>query len=193
MQPQKQNSDSPRSWYVLKTTYNREQKMADMLIRHGFHAYVAQKYKWTRPDGDEEAELESIIPNVLFAYLSHQELMSIFSGSDSAYPTLTSGVSYIRSSATKENSGHPISISDSEMQNFILATSTHDKNIIVLNRGNYTLKSDNDVQVTVGPYKGVCGKLIRAQRQQRVLVSLPHLISIGTPYIPTNCLQELNP
>ena len=67
MQPQKQNSDSPRSWYVLKTTYNREQKMADMLIRHGFHAYVAQKYKWTRPDGDEAAELESIIPNVLFA------------------------------------------------------------------------------------------------------------------------------
>lgn len=191
MQSQKQSNESARSWYVLRTSYNREQKMADMLARHGFHAYIAQKYKWTRPDEEEKAELENLIPNVLFAYLSHQELMSIFGTSGSAHPALASGVSCIRSNASKEHDGRPISIPDSEMQNFILATATHDKNIVVLDRGNYTVKSDNDVLVTVGPYKGVSGKLIRAHRQQRVLVSLKHFISIGTPYIPTNCLQEL--
>jgi transcription antitermination factor NusG len=77
------------------------------------------------------------------------------------------------------------------MQSFIIATNTHDENVIRLDGRSYTFKSDDEVEVMAGKFKGVRGKVIRAGRQQRILIELSGFMTFATAYVPTDFVRKI--
>jgi len=85
----------------------------------------------------------------------------------------------------------PLTIPDRQMQSFIIATNTHDENVIRLDGRSYTFKSDDEVEVMAGKFKGVRGKVIRAGRQQRILIELAGFMTFATAYVPTDFVRKI--
>ena len=73
----------------------------------------------------------------------------------------------------------------------ILATRTHAKDVMILQRDGYTFKTDEEVEVVQGYFKGIRGRVIRANQQQRILIQLTGFASFGTTYIPTHFIKKL--
>ena len=85
----------------------------------------------------------------------------------------------------------PLTIPDRQMQSFIIATNTHDQNVIRLDGRSYTFKSDDEVDVMAGKFKGVRGKVVRAGRQQRILIELAGFMTFATAYVPTDFIRKI--
>lgn len=186
--------DERKRWFVLKTTYDREEKVADSLIRAGFYAYVARRYERQESVADESVKLKSLMPNILFAYLTPDEAAAFTnegqhrSSSRSQFSPQV-GLLYAIGPCFEPE---PLTIDDKTMRNFILTTATCDEHVLMLSRNAFTVQGDCEYRIVDGPFTGVSGKRIRAYRQQRILVELEHLAWFCTPYIPTNCLQAIN-
>ena len=84
-----------------------------------------------------------------------------------------------------------LTIPDRQMQSFIIATNTHDQNVMRLDGQSYTFKSDDEVEVIAGKFKGVRGKVIRAGRQQRILIELAGFMTFATAYVPTDFIRKI--
>jgi transcription antitermination factor NusG len=85
----------------------------------------------------------------------------------------------------------PLTIPDRQMQSFIIATNTHDQNVMRLDGQPYTFKSNDEVEVIAGKFKGVRGKVIRAGRQQRILIDLAGFMTFATAYVPTDFIRKI--
>ncbi len=191
--------DDHRQWYVLKSTYGREEKAADILIEAGFYAYVAKRYERYADNGqsgESRLVLKSFIPNVLFAYLTPveaQRLMDENLRQSSPCPRLQNYADFFYTRPGEETDGTPIplTVPEQPMHSFILATATCDERLYLLREGTFRVLDESDMLITEGKFRGVVGKRIRAYSQQRVLINLNGLVFIGTPYIPLNFLQKL--
>ena len=202
--------DDARQWYVFKSTYGREEKAADILISAGIYAYVAKRYERIgvgEQDGTPHLILKSFIPNVFFAYLTRAEA-ALFMGDSRPTPSpapsqMPSAVEslatakayadffYVRPDKSAGGRPLPLTVSEQTMHSFILTTATFDERIYLLGEGTFRIQDDADMLVTDGKFRGVIGKKIRAYSQQRILIELKGLASVGTPYIPSSCLQKI--
>ena len=77
------------------------------------------------------------------------------------------------------------------MENFIRATSTHDKHLLFVVPAKCHFKSGELVRVTEGAFKGVEGKVARVSGQQRVILKLSEVGLISTAYIPTAFIEKI--
>jgi len=166
-----------------------------MLVASGIYAYVPKHYVYREVDGKPKKVLEKLISNLVFAYLTSHDADVLVRNNDpqasSPCPQLASVLSYYYNHFTEIGGGYnpPLTVSESEMENFIRVTATQDENIMMLQPGDFRYKSDDEVVVTAGQFKDVCGRVIRAQR---VLVSLTGLCLCATAYIPTAFLKKVN-
>lgn len=185
-----------RRWYVLRATQNRELKAAAVLEEHGINTYVAQRYKRKKRDGKETMQLENFMPNILFAQLTPRDFEAIFrNDDDSSLAHQLSYVSYCYNTSYRnaEDKAQPLVIPDTEMRSFIIATSTHDEDILTMPQNHDSQNDGNEVLVTKGKYKGLCGRMMtNAAGHHRLLVSLTNLITIRMPRIRAVYLQETN-
>ena len=190
--------DADKKWFVFRASYGREDIAADLLIEEGVYAYVPKRYKWREVNGRPKKVLENLISNLVFAYLNGKEADIYVRNNDpltpSPNPRLSTIISYYYDHFTVMEYGKnpPLTVSDEEMRNFILATRTHDENLMLLQPGGYRFKGDDEVLVTVGPFKGVRGRVVRANRQQRVLVRLSGVCLCTTAYIPSPFLERID-
>ena len=194
-----------KKWFVLRASYGREDKVADELITHGHYAYVAKRYQWVLIHGKRKKILKSLIPNIVFSYLT-QEYADMFvkdicpSGMINPCPGLPYITSYYYNHFETDGDGKnpPIQIPDKQMHTFILGTSSHDENIVPLQREGYHFLLDEEVEVIAGPFKGVRGRVIRAGGQQRILLRLTSattnnvLGEFGTAFIPKSLMRKVS-
>ena len=189
--------DPHRRWYLLRATYSREHLAADLLISQGIYAYVPQRYEMTLVNGRRRKLLKSLLPSLVFAYLTPGEAILYVKGNlgeeKSPIPRLSTFLTfyYNHFQIAEDYRNPPLIIPPAEMENFILATSTHDENLMVLSEGDFRYKSDTEVRIVAGEFQGVKGRVIRAKGQQRVLVRLSGVCLCATAYIPTAFLREL--
>ena len=178
-----------RHWYVLRATLHREQKAASILADHGIHAYVAQRYRRKRKGDKVIRQLENFIPNILFAYLSPRQFETIFSSSGAHALPLARQLSFVSycydtSYRNAEGKAQPLVIPDEEMRSFMLATATHEEDVMVLPQSQYPKDNMDEVQVTGGKYKGLCGRMMtNAAGHRHILVPLTNLITLRMPPI----------
>lgn len=190
--------DESRSWYVLRASYGREMVAEDLFIDNHIYAYVAKRYNWIEVNGRPKKVLQKLISNLIFAYLTQQEAEVFVKNNNpeepSPCPRLATFLSfyYDHFSEGENWRNPPLTIPEHEMLNFIRATCTHDENILLLDGNDYRYKSDDEVQVVFGPFKGVRGRVIRARGQQRVLVRLSQIDCLcATAYVPSAFLQKV--
>ena len=67
-------AESPnKSWYVFRASYGREDKASDYLVDDGTYTYIAKKYVYRYFRGKRKKFLQTLIPNLLFAYTTKEK------------------------------------------------------------------------------------------------------------------------
>jgi len=189
--------DATKQWFVFRASYGREDIVGNALIEAGYYAYVAKRYKWRETEGRRKRVLESLIPNIVFAHITARDAEILTKDADPLHPSpcpqLSPIISYYYNHFAVNEFGRnvPLVVEQAEMENFILGTCTHNENLLLLQKNDYHFRSDEEVRITQGEFKGVCGKVIKAKGQQRVLIRLTNLGNIGTAYIPSAFLESI--
>ena len=178
--------DAEKSWYVLRATYGREDKAADILIEDGTYAYVAKRYTRKTVNNKQEKVLESLIPSLLFVYTTPQKAEEYVKDT----PALTFlSYYYNHSVLNADGKNPPMLVPCHEMENFILATCNHSEHLVAVDESQCRFKGGETVRVIEGSFTGVVGKVVRVGGQQRILVTLQNVGSIATAYVPKGFLE----
>ena len=157
-------------WFPMQVRSQQERSVRQSLERYGVEVF-----------------LTPMAPGLLFVHSSLARLASL----KAALPELRS-LHYVMTPSSDRLGQHDVvTIDDSQMQSLIIATNAHDENVIRLSDRTFTLKSPDEVEVIAGKFKGVRGKLIRARRQQRILIELAGFMTFATAYVPTDFIRKI--
>lgn len=178
-----------RHWYVLRILYGRTLQMADLLIENGHYAYVAMVWIVEYHDGKKYKRKVPFL-NLLFAYLTASEAAEYVKNAND-YRFIT----YYYNHFITDDKGHnpPLTITDYDMSQIIRATFIDSEHVMAVNPKNIKFKSDDEVIVVDGPFKGVKGRVARIARQNRVVILIRGLdMCLITAYIPPYCLRKVD-
>lgn len=177
-----------KRWYVFRASYGRVDKASDFLVDDGTYTYIAKKYVERFIHGKRKRYLQTLIPNLLFAYTTENKAEE--------YVKNTPPLSYLtyyynHFDIDDQHRNPPLIIPCDEMDRFIKATCNMNKHLLFVDPSHCHYKSGDMVRIIDGPFKGVEGKVARIQGQQRVVVSLSKIGLISTAYIPSAFLQVI--
>ena len=175
-------------WYVFRVSYGRVDKASDFLVDNGTYTYIAKKIVEKFVGGKRKRYLQTLIPNLLFAYTTEAKAEE--------YVNNTPAISYLsyyynHFKQDDDQKNPPLTVSDKEMGRFVLATSNRNKHLLFVQPSQCHFKGGEEVRVIDGPFAGVEGSVARVAGQQRVIVSLSGIGLISTAYIPTAFLRPI--
>ena len=177
-----------KSCYVFRASYGREDKASDYLVDDGTYTYIAKKIVERYIRGKRKRYLQTLIPNLLFAYTTEAKAEEYVNNTpDLSYLTYY----YNHFELDDEKKNPPLTVSCNEMGKFVKATCNKNKHLLFVEPEQCHYKSGELVKVIEGPFKGVEGRVARIAGQQRVVVSLSKIGLISTAYIPTAFLEIL--
>ena len=183
-----------KQWFVLRVTYGRIIKAQTFVEAKGLECYVPLHYKEIWKQGKRRVITEPLIPSFIFVHASAERVDYLLQ--DKSIKPLENRAllsyyydhtSHCEKSPTKNP---PLVISDSAMDNFIRLTSIHNPHIIPVTSENIKCKLGDEVVITEGDFKGICGKVARIAGQQRVVVELFDRYLVATAYIPKEAMKN---
>ncbi len=180
--------DSAKAWYVFRASYRREDKASDFLINDGTYTYIAKRYVEKYFRGKRRRFLETLIPNLVFAYTTKQKANEYVNNTP-ALSYLSFYYNHFEHDAQQKNP--PLTIPLEEMNRFIQATCNRNEHLLFVDESQCHYKSGDMVVVTEGTFKGVEGRVARVAGQQRVVIALSNIGLVSTAYIPTAFIQTI--
>lgn len=174
--------DKNKNWYVFRASYGREDKASDFMIEDGTFVYIGKRYVRKRVNGRWKKSLESLIPNLLFAYTTAEKAEEYVKET----PVLSFLTYYYNHfEMDDEQKNPPLMVSCREMENFIIATCNKSEHLRFVEEEQCHFKGGEVVKVIDGMFKGVEGRVARVSGQQRVIISITKVGLVSTAYIPT--------
>lgn len=176
----------PKTWYPMRVTYGREMKVKTELDRLEIENFVPMKYKVADADTDHpHRELVPAVNNLIFVH-STQEVISRLKLSNDVLEPLR----YMMDLTTGDD---PVimTVSDREMENFMLVASRTDDSVMFLDENSVVGKEGKHVLITGGAFKGVTGVIRRVKRCKRVVVELEGIASVAIAFVPAVLLKEI--
>lgn len=180
--------EANKKWYVFRVSYGREDKASDYLVEDGTYTYIAKKMVEKEVGGKRKRYLQTLIPNLLFAYTT-KEKAEEYVNHTPAISYLSYYYNHFKQEDNQKNP--PLTVSDEEMARFILATCNMNKHLLFVQPSQCHFKGGETVRVIDGLFKGVEGRVARVSGQQRVVISLSTIGLISTAYIPTAFIQKI--
>ena len=177
-----------KNWYVLRTTYSREQQAYAYITTHGGTAYLPTLKIHKEVDGKHVTQLQSRIPNILFAHGSLKEVQH-FVYDNKNLPYLRFYYSQERFDGKLVR--RPLIVPERQMESLRILCAIDDGNITLVPQNDTHFHKGQEVRITQGRFAGVTGRVARYQGQQRVAVIIEGLITIATAYIPTAFLTPI--
>ena len=177
----------PKIWFPMRVTYSREMKVKGELERLEIENFVPMKYKVADADTDHpHRELVPAVNNLIFVH-STQEVISRLKLSNDVLEPLR----YMMDLTTGDD---PVimTVSDREMENFMLVASRTDDSVMFLDENSVVGKEGKHVLITGGAFKGVTGVIRRVKRCKRVVVELEGIASVAIAFVPAVLLKELD-
>ena len=180
---------SDKCWYVFRASYGREDKASDYLVEDGTYTYIAKKMVEKYVEGKRKRYLQTLIPNLLFAYTTAEKAEEYVN-----HTPAISYLSYYYNHFKLDDNGKnpPLTVSVEEMNRFIHATCNMNKHLLFVQPSQCHFKGGEQVRVIDGPFTGVEGRVARVAGQQRVVLSLSGIGLISTAYIPTAFLRRID-
>ena len=180
---------SDKKWFVFRVSYGREDKASDYLVEDGTYTYIAKKIAEKYVEGKRKRYLQTLIPNLLFAYTTAEKAEE--------YVRKTPSISYLsyyynHFKQDEYLKNPPLIIPDEEMYRFILATCNMNKHLLFVQPSQCHFKGGEQVRIIDGAFAGVEGRVARVAGQQRVVISLSGIGLISTAYIPTAFLRRID-
>ena len=178
-----------KRWYVFRVSYGREDKASDYLVEDGTYTYIAKKMVEKYVEGKRKRYLQTLIPNLLFAYTTAKKAEE--------YVNNTPAISYLsyyynHFKVDDNEKNPPLTVSEKEMNRFIHATCNMNKHLLFVQPSQCHYKGGESVRVIDGLFTGVEGRVARVAGQQRVVISLSGIGLISTAYIPTAFLRRID-
>lgn len=180
--------DQGKKWFVFRASYGRVDRASEVMINDGTYVYVARRYVQKIYHGKRKKVLEPLIPNLVFAYTSEKKADEYVNNTP-ALSFLSYYYNHFEMDEMKKNP--PLTVSDSEMKRFILATCNHNEHLMFVNESQCHYKSGDIVIVNDGLFRGVEGRVARVAGQQRVILSLSNIGLVATAYIPTAFIEKI--
>ncbi len=181
---QKENHE----WFVLRVTYNRTQKVCDLISTANVQSYIPMHYVIKKEIGKKKRILQPLLPNLFFVYATREAVNSIIKKKGDETSILKFYLD--KTKPLEENGKHPpLTIPFTTMTNFIKATSTKNEHVRIVSSEQCHYKSGDIVKVIGGEFEGVTGKVARIAGQQRVVVEISGLCLVATAYIPTDFIE----
>ena len=173
-------------WFVLFAPQGKVTKIRTYLEKENIEFFYPMKYqeRCLRNSVRKRLAFEPLLRNLLFVKSSKDYLDPILQEM-----RLALGINsnlYYRDLGTKKI----ITIHEKEMQNFI-AVSSCKKHIIYLSNDEVNMKKGIKVRVIGGFFEGLEGSFMRLQGSNRVVITLPDLLSVATAFIPTRFILAL--
>lgn len=185
--------DPAKSWLVVRASYGRTHKAADMFIAEGHYIYIPQRYEMTLRQGRKQKELKDLIPNILFVYISINTAQTLLSQSSHVPQLASIATFYYNHFVWNDGKNPPLVVPEAEMLGFIKITMSKDANIVYVDNPKIVhIKSDDYVLVEQGAFAGCMGQVVRIAGQQRVGIKLVDIGWVATSYIPTAFLKVID-
>lgn len=181
--------EAGKRWFVFRASYGRVDKAADYLIADGTYTYVAKKYVERYIRGKKKRYLQTLIPNLLFAYTTEEKAREYVQDTPELV-YLTFYYNHFEHDEAQHNP--PLVVPADEMARFIKATCNNHKHLLFVQPSQCHYKSGEMVKVVEGPFRGVEGMVARVSGQQRVVVNLTQIGLISTAYIPTAFIHNID-
>ena len=178
-----------KRWYVFRVSYGREDKASDYLVEDGTYTYIAKKIVEKYVGGKRRRYLQTLIPNLLFAYTTDEKAKEYVSNTP-AIAYLSYYYNHFKQDEGEKNP--PLTVPDEEMSRFIQATCNMNKHLLFVQPSQCHFKGGEKVRVIDGLFAGVEGRVARVAGQQRVVISLSSIGLISTAYIPTAFIQKID-
>lgn len=178
-----------KRWYVFRVSYGREDKASDYLVEDGTYTYIAKKIVEKYVGGKRRRYLQTLIPNLLFAYTTDEKAKEYVSNTP-AIAYLSYYYNHFKQDEGEKNP--PLTVPDEEMSRFIQATCNMNKHLLFVQPSQCHFKGGEKVRVIDGLFAGVEGRVARVSGQQRVVISLSNIGLISTAYIPTAFLKRID-
>ena len=181
-------SDPAKQWFVLRVSYGRAMKAAQLLANRQIAHYLPIHRVMKLINNRRRKVTEPLLPGFIFAYAEAKQVQELLDQYNS-----NGLLSYYYNHFHTDSFGKnpPLTITEESMRNFIRATSVAQEDIRVISRQYCHFKSGDRVRVTGGEFKGVEGRVARAAGQQRVIVELEGLCLVATAYIPSGLLSVI--
>jgi transcription antitermination factor NusG len=178
-----------KCWYVFRASYGREDKASDYLVEDGTYTYIAKKMVEKYVEGKRKRYLQTLIPNLLFAYTTAEKAEEYVHNT----PAI-SYLSYYYNHFKLDDNGKnpPLTDSEEEMNRFILATCNMNKHLLFVQPSQCHFKGGELVRIIDGEFAGIEGRVARVAGQQRVVLSLSGIGLISTAYIPTAFIRRID-
>jgi len=178
-----------KHWFVFRVSYGREDKALDYLVEDGTYTYIAKKIVEKYIRGKRQRYLKALIPNLVFAYTT-EEKAEEYVNNTPAISYLSYYYNHFKQDENQRNP--PLTVSDEEMNRFVLATCNMNKHLLFVQSFQCHFKGGELVRVVDGPFAGVEGRVARVAGQQRVVISLSNIGLISTAYIPTAFIRHID-
>ena len=179
-------------WYVLRATYNRAQKAMERVLQNGVLAWLPMECKSSVKEGVRHWRKVPCTTSLFFVYGTYEKVRSLThrnTKTEDAIPY----VDFAFDHTHKEENGRDciMTVPFHEMQNFIRIVEAAVPESYSISPQEIHYRPGGLVRVTDGPFKGVVGHVARIHSQQRVVVTIPGLISFASTYIPKAWLEPV--
>ena len=179
-------------WYVLRATYCRAQKAAELVSQTGTLAFLPMECRSTVVKGVRHWTKVPCTPTVFFVYGTYAQVRA-FTHRNTETAEGIPYVDFAFDHTRKEHNGldRIMTVPFREMQNFIRIVHAAIPESYSVTPQEIHYKPGGMVRVTEGPFKGVVGRVARIHSQQRVVVTIPGIISFASTYIPKAYLEPV--
>ena len=152
-------------WYVMRVTYGRERKMADMLESRGVSFFLPTKteHYLSPKDGRLKKREVSVIPNILFVRSTRPCLQQLKQELENFIP-----MRYMMDRSTRR----PMTVPDRQMDDFIRITTEAPDSLMYLDNPSVALEKGTPVEIIYGPFAGIQGYVLRIRRDRKVVLTL---------------------
>ena len=174
-------------WYVLRTTYGREQKAYDYLTSKGITAYYPTIDVVKEIRGKRTKVTESRLPNLFFAFGTEAELKTyVYDNVNLPYLRFYYGHHRVYGGGVERV---PMIVPERQMQSLRIICQAEAQDIIVSADEIRKFRKGQLVRITQGEFAGVTGRVTRFKGQQRVGLYIEGLLTVATAYVPSAYLE----
>ena len=176
-------------WYPMRVTYARSLPLKHFLDTEGIENFVPMRYDWVEDFRGKHFRLKPAVENLIFIHSSQAEITNL--------KMTRQACVNLRYMMRKNGTGSKVSseimqVPDRQMENFIRVASILDERVMFLDDPNFTFRPGTKVQVTEGPFAGVCGYVKQIKRQKRVVVQLDGIAAVAITFVPSKYLLKIN-
>lgn len=178
-------------WYVIRVTYQREEKVYEYALESGIRAFYPTIIKERLVNGKLRRIKESRIPNIFFVHGTREEIED-FVFHNKKFDCLRFYYEEIHN-PTGENTRKPMIVPERQMESLRIVCQSESEDTVITSEMVRKFREGEMVRVREGSFKGVVGRVGRYQGQLRVGIVIDGLLTCLTAYVPKAFLDKLPP